>query len=353
MTMQASDPYESIPKRVIATWIYLDRPDEESNFPQVGSRSSSQTFQKVYWRCVLTFFITSKVFNPNDRHILYTNSADLPDYSDFSVSLTLKRLGVEIIQVPLTFKVPRGYWGSWNNQFYIFDILKFMAARSDFDSFVLLDSDCVWINSANEMLSHIENCGLLAYDLRHEMAEGFVMNGLSLEEMSKIYSELGFLELEAQYYGGEFFGATRERIVELVGRADDAYRIQLDRQVEGKKKFNEEAQLLSYLYQTGPNFCDDGERYIARIWSHIRRHRHPTGFSDDLIVLHMPVEKKHGVPRLLKTLLDRRLDDLTPDFVRGAVKNCFGLPKRGFMKDFQDISDKMEEYLQLFYKTRS
>ncbi|MDO8970748.1 MAG: hypothetical protein Q7U74_08680, partial [Saprospiraceae bacterium] len=65
---------------IISTWIYLDSPEESSEYPQVGKRSHLPDFQKVYWRCVAVFFAVSTQSNPGRRHILFSNvkAEDLP-----------------------------------------------------------------------------------------------------------------------------------------------------------------------------------------------------------------------------------------------------------------------------------
>src|ERR1700712_5059835 len=62
----------------ICTWIYLDEIGEEGLFPQTGLVSSSQKHQNVYWKCVVVFFISSKRYNKEAKHILYTNATHIP-----------------------------------------------------------------------------------------------------------------------------------------------------------------------------------------------------------------------------------------------------------------------------------
>lgn len=331
------------PQNVIATWIYIDSPGEESVYPQVGGRSSSLSFQKVYWKCVVNFFVTSLIFNPGNRHILYTNVATAPNYPDLNVRELLERLGVEVVQVKMTYRPPKGYWGSWNNQFYIFDILKRVSEDEAIEAIVILDSDCVWYNSSELLFKRVRECGLIAYDLAHEMANGFTMNGLSLEDTAKLYKEMGLKGVEPKYYGGEFFAATFDRVADIVRRAPEAFKQQVERFNSGNKKFNEEAQLLSYLYQTGEKFCEDGGDFIARIWSNLREHRIPLGFEESLAIIHMPVEKKHGIPRLLNEILQSSWPLVDQGQVRRMIRYHLGLPRRSIRKDVLDIVDKVKE----------
>jgi hypothetical protein len=60
-------------KDIISTWIYLDNPNESSEYPQVGKASHLQSFQNVYWKCVAVFYALSVRMNPNRKHILFSN----------------------------------------------------------------------------------------------------------------------------------------------------------------------------------------------------------------------------------------------------------------------------------------
>ena len=112
----------------ICTWIYLDSLDESSEYPQVGKKSHLPDFQKVYWKCVAVFFACSTRFNPNRRHVLFTNQQQqqFPEIDGFDLGSFLKTLNVEIVTIPLSWQTPEGYFGKWRNQFYIFDILQFI-----------------------------------------------------------------------------------------------------------------------------------------------------------------------------------------------------------------------------------
>ena len=57
--------FQSYHMDIISTWIYLDSPEESSEYPQVGKGSHLPEFQQVYWRCVAVFF--DIIFNPPTR----------------------------------------------------------------------------------------------------------------------------------------------------------------------------------------------------------------------------------------------------------------------------------------------
>src|SRR5260370_32683554 len=115
----------TIKNSVISTWFVADGQGEETAFPQMGELSSSTVqFQNIYWQCICVFFGSSIRFNPRVEHVLFTNAA-VPKIGDFDVSAFLKATGVTIIQLPVTYRLPKGVFFGFGNQFYILDILKY------------------------------------------------------------------------------------------------------------------------------------------------------------------------------------------------------------------------------------
>ena len=131
---------------VLSTWFYAERAGEESVYPQVGGRSSSDWFQAVYWRCVVGFFATSARVNPDAEHRLYTNVDAVPDVDGLQTEAFLGELGVETVVLPYASRPPAGWFPAWANQFYVLDVAAHLAETLPADDAVgvLLDSDCVF-----------------------------------------------------------------------------------------------------------------------------------------------------------------------------------------------------------------
>src|ERR1700712_4223958 len=102
----------------ICTWIYLDEIGEEGLFPQTGLVSSSQKHQNVYWKCVVVFFISSKRYNKEAKHILYTNAKTIPVVEGVNIAGIFDQLGVKIVNVPFNHRTPKNYYHAFQNQFY-------------------------------------------------------------------------------------------------------------------------------------------------------------------------------------------------------------------------------------------
>jgi hypothetical protein len=289
----------------ICTWIYLDGKDEESSYTQVGNNSSDPQFQEVYWRCVYVFFCTSLRNNPNAHHILFTNTGMLPIIQGISLETELRRLNVEVTQLPLTFTAPQGYFNSWRNQFYIFDILEYIGKSfQDEDCFTILDSDCIWVKSADEAMECISKYKIAPYKM--PFSEHEEIHGLTRIQMKGLFEELlgQTFTIVPDYMGGEWVGATVSYIRKLNLQARELWNLCLERFANGQIKCNEEAHLLSCIYYKLGIEGIAANTFIRRIWtvSSIRRDVEIT--DENLSVWHCPSEKKYGIKRLFDHIIE-------------------------------------------------
>lgn len=282
----------------IATWIYCDSVGEESEFGQVSGLSSTPEFQAVYWRCVVVYFATSLRNNPKANHLLFTNVSQVPDLGDFKTGEFFAANGIKVVSLPFTYQTPVGYFGAWRNQFYIFDILKYLSTHcNQEDIYLILDSDCVWVNSADKIISEIEKYGLLTYEPSQPFDE--VINGLNRLDMKKIYEELNQTTLtEAPiYFGGEWFGAKGREIKRVSAEFEPLWEILLKRFENHQPKFNEEAHVLSYIYHKLGYPVRTANPYFKRIWTSSKLYdASPEDLNLD--IWHVLSEKVYGIKRL-------------------------------------------------------
>lgn len=311
---------------VISTWIYLDAPDERSVYPQVGKESHLPAFQMVYWKCVAVFFEYSVRNNPTARHILFSNqTADqLPELDGFDWSKHLERLGVELVTLPLTWQTPPGYFGSWRNQFYIFDILKFFEKQIHDDNTPLLvfDSDCIVNQPLNALFDAVLDKGFLALPVDHTTDDN--INGITRKDMRTLYTMLSGNDPGAEpvYYGGEVFAATLPIVRKINAMMPGLWETMLQRHREGKPKFNEEAHFLSYCYDQIGGY-GSFEPFTRRIWTSTR-YNDVQASDIQLPIWHLPSEKTGGIAILFRWLKQGK--NLPDDPV--ALGGIVGLPKR-------------------------
>lgn len=256
------------------------------------------------------FFALSTQFNPQRRHLLFSNKRleEFPEIDGFDLQSFLKNKNVEVATLPLTWQTPEGYFGKWRNQFYIFDILQFIENRfkssGDESSFIILDSDCIINRPLDALFAEIQRHELLALPMPYSDTHN--INGVTRQEMRQIFTELDGKDPGENpvYYGGEIFAATLPIIRKINALAPKVWLKMLERHGAGQPKLNEEAHFLSYCYHKIGNFGSlDG--FIKRIWT---SPHYSNVLPDDanLPIWHLPSEKTGGIALIFKTLDKRR-----------------------------------------------
>ena len=329
-------------RTIIGTWLHAETKETESHYPQVGGASSSTAFQDIYWRCVMLFFASSVRHNTHAIHRLYTTVSQVPDVGRVSTSAFLRRLNVEVVQIPFTYLPPLGYHGSWRNQFYILDIIKHLdACGASDEQHVILDSDCIFTGSVEPLSRRLSQQGLLALDLELPLDEN--INGLTQRDMKAIFQEMGLPcpAEAAAYYGGEFFAATSEAIHQLAAEIEPLWQTCLDRFADGKPKFNEEAHFLSFLYAKLGYAEASANPFVGRIWTG-RKFQNASAKDFELIIWHLPSEKKNGIKRLFPQVIQPASRFWTippgPEFAK-YVAGYMGIPKSSLLKKSRDVFD--------------
>jgi hypothetical protein len=266
-------------------------------------KSTSSKFVGIYLKNCTVFFITARKFNPTANLLLFTNT-ELPEKLDgLDFRQIIDHLGVKVIHVNFDYKTPAGYYGAWRNQFFEFSIFQKMLelSQNQQDLFLLTDSDCVITGDLTPVWEKARS-GCLTYDTGY--AEHFSINGLSRLEMKTVYEELLHKKLEhpPKYYGGEFFLANIASIRPIVEDFVELWPVLLLRHQRGELKFNEEAHTLSYLFYKNGLEGQTANEFIKRLWTQPFIFRNVEEKDQDLLVWHMPHEKKYGILRLFKRL---------------------------------------------------
>jgi hypothetical protein len=289
---------------IISTWLYADSAAEDSEHYQVRGGSATADFQAVYWRSVGVFFATSVRQNPNARRVLFTNVTSPPVVDGVPMAGFLESLDVELVRLPLTFRTPRGYYHEWRNQFYVFDILRWLAEHlAPSDVAVVLDSDCAWVSDVEPMWDALRRDGSLTYVVRYD--PDWKNNGLSRTDMSRIAAAL--LEHEVRhplvYCGGELVAVTGLEAQALTREVDTVWAQLMDRHARSEAVFHEEGQTLSYIYYKLGYPLGNGDPFIRRIFTDaVGRHNNAEQHDNGLVVWHVPLEKRLGIRRLFATI---------------------------------------------------
>jgi len=283
----------------ISTGMCLDSPGEESLYTQMGSNSSSPAFQAVYWKCLCVLFASSKRHNPDARHVVFTNAAGAPNERNFDIQAILDRIGVETVKLPFTYAPPLDFYDRWRNTFYIFDIIRYFSQiAQDADQFVVNDTDCIYIRSADALSEAIAKHHCLAYDVQYPHDK--VINGHSRSSQIALYNELGLpVSGPVEHYGAEIFAVDTIALRTMMPELDKLWQEMLARHAAGKPHFNTEEQFFSFLFAKLGYPPATANPLITRIWTGFKMNT--AKLSDfDLTTWHMPNEKRYGISRLFE-----------------------------------------------------
>ena len=315
----------------ICTWFCADEKGEESHFPQTGQLSSSASHQNIYWRCVLLFFISSRRFNYNDKHVLFTNVKQLPVVDGRYVSSVLHELEVEVVFTDFKYKTPKGYYGAFQNQFYEFSILEHIALRHsrENDTFLVLDSDCIFLKKAEPLFAAAAPHGFISFE--DDVKPDYVINGLSRNDLKHLYEELMQEQLTEipSYHLGEFLLSNVINIRKFFNDFQALWPVLLQRHKDGKTKFNEEAHTLSYLYFKNGFRAYPNNTFMRRIWTNPLFYREVRANDIDLIIWHLPAEKTFGLYRLYNYFMNGIHNfgfDISDDKFQLLLQKELGIP---------------------------
>ena len=325
---------------IISTGMCSDAKGEESYYPQVGGASSSSSFLDVYWRCVALFFASSTRHNPTARHKLFINRPGVPNVGTFNISEFLSKLGVEVVVVPFTYAPPPDYYGAWRSTFYLLDIIKHISAQSrPGERYVITDSDCLFIKSAENLSEAIDRYGLLTFETQFSPDEK--ANGLSRLDLQSLYAELSGQPVPETpgYCGGDIFAATSEVIQRFSSEIDPVWQASMAHHAQNQMHFNTEEHFLSYLvYHLGYSM-GTANPFLSRIWTG-RKYQNAGSSDFDLTLWHTPAEKKYGLRRLFEAMIkpNSRFWSIPPgdDFAH-YVAAFLGIPKSSPAKKVQDL----------------
>lgn len=318
----------------IATWFYKENKDEASFYPQGGGRGDSPLLHSIYMQIQVPFFATFRHFNPDAVLMFFTNidAAELPPY----LHDAFKVLDVRVVKLPYTCRPPKGWHDAWQNQFYIYDILKYMeTAMYDDDCLLVCDADCICRSSLKSFFDGVRTKGSALYELHRKQEQ--LINGTTLAKMAQIYADMygKSPEQPLYYYGGEFF-ALRKDMVEAVNSAfPPLWKHNIGQVGDDKPKLCEEAHVLSMLAEFLGIRNADANKVVKRMWTN-------PGFRSvvpedvDLAVWHLPYEKKRGLYYMFQWLMKNgfRINDETE--YQNLIKFYNGIPVRSWKKMIYD-----------------
>lgn len=287
--------------KYIVTWMYSSPAGEHILHNQIGGSVSSQHAQNFYWRCVFCLFESSARLNEDVRHVLFVNKRPPQEIDGVATAPLLQRYGIEVVEFERLTLSPPDYWGSWNTQFLVLDVLDWLAKHvQPEDAVFILDSDIVFNKPVSaDLLRLLAERRALLYSIDLP-----AQNGLTNVEMLEIAKELNpaFPREQFVYSGGEFVCLAGSEVSTVAEMARSTFETCLARHKQGKKKFNEEAHLLSYVYQSLGYENFSANQLIKRIWTDRSVFSNVDGSERDLVMWHLPAEKKLGFVAVFREL---------------------------------------------------
>ena len=317
----------------IATWFYRESADEASFYPQMGQRGDSALVHSVYMQIQVPFFRTFRHYNPAARLLFFTNlrREGLPR---FLLDL-FDELGVETVTLPYTRRPPKGWYGAWQNQFYLYDILGWMGGRMKADDALLVcDADCLCRTPLDGLFDEIRKQGSALYEFITDRSA--TINGITLPEMEAFYTDCYGTPPRSPlaYYGGEFIGLRGDSVCRINEAYAGLWAFNLARADRREPKLNEEAHVLSVLAERLDLRNAVANRYVKRMWTS-PQFNNVCPEDERLAVWHLPYEKKRGLYRLFR-LLEKQKGLGDEERFWHRAKELTGVPAVSLRKRLRD-----------------
>ena len=317
----------------IITWFYRESADEASFYPQMGQRGDSALVHSVYMQIQVPFFRTFRHYNPAARLLFFTNLRRdaLPR---FLLGL-FDELGVETVTLPYERRPPKGWYGAWQNQFYLYDILGWMGGRMKADDALLVcDADCLCRTPLDGLFDEIRKQGSALYEFITDRSA--TINGITLPEMEAFYSACYGPPPRSPlaYYGGEFIGLRGDSVCRINEAYAGLWAFNLARADRREPKLNEEAHVLSVLAERLDLRNAVANRYVKRMWTS-PQFNNVRPEDERLAVWHLPYEKKRGLYRLFR-LLEKQKGLGDEERFWHRAKELTGVPAVSLRKRLRD-----------------
>jgi hypothetical protein len=344
VTTTAICPGSSAIRDLISTLMVLDRAEDASVFPQVGLDSSTRAFQDVYWRCIVCFFASSRRQNPDARHVLFTTVTRLPVLDGFDLAGLFAELNVEVVVLPITHRLGAERVKTWNNVFYVLDVIAYLHRTGGFDRAVVMDSDCLWVRPADGLMADIGRHGVLSMSIPYAYDEK--LNGASRRDMvpaARLLADRDF-DFVPNFSGGELFAATRDRLADIHRVAADLW----DRLIAappGEVLVFTEEHLLSLAYAILNMPTGTGDPHIRRMWTALRLNNVTAEDIDSgRCVWHLPMEKKTGFVDLYALVRDRDswFWSVPPEDLRLRLARVMGIPRRSPRQWIKQVGSRLQ-----------
>jgi hypothetical protein len=288
---------------LLATWFHGDTADLRGEYAQMIGDSTSRRHWNTYQDCVDLFLASARRWNRELRLAVVLNPAAAEALTE-DRRARWTAVGATVLVAENTHRVPAGFHGQWQNQFFVLDCLRALSEQASSDeSVALLDSDCLVTRALDGLDDVVLRHGRAFYPV--PFPADAVVNGLSRSDLADLARQLhpGADVDEVAYLGGEFFAFRGDLLKGDIDRLDEAFAWTLDRADRGLVHPKEEAQLISVAlarHLTGEELVT---RTVRRIWTQPWQLRNAGPADRDLPIWHVPAEKRTGLRRVHRAYL--------------------------------------------------
>lgn len=275
---------------------------DDSYYPNVGRLGSSGSHpevQRTYWSNIAVLAASVRRFATSGvQFTVYTNVAPPSD-----LTAVLDALSVDREALPFRREPPRDFADRYRSSFYLFDVLDHLVAVLESqDRAIILDPDCIFIDSVDRLFDRVDRDGLLVHHI--DQAADLTRHGHSRTSLAAIFrEETGADVVAPSWIGGELLGFNRATGRQLSELAEDGWQTTLQRYREGRPYFRSDEHLHSYVFWRLGWDRGNADDLMARLYTNT--FPLPRTVSDTpeevefrYAMWHLPGEKERGLRRL-------------------------------------------------------
>lgn len=276
------------------------------NTPQLEKKSQSNTLD-IYMKNICVSLITAKMKNPRDCVALVTNKQLPEKYLEI-----LNTKGIEIVIIPFDeFIMPSKF--SWALAFFKLCALKYIVNNTDYDHYLLLDTDTITVNCFQEIWEECTN-RIMLYNVGHSL------HHKERELIIRDYKKLFGTKENIDHYGGEFIAGSKANLKKFMDISTNVYERIVQSKYDIADNIGDETITSIAAYQFG--HVVSASPYINRYWTGRFYLVSTNYYYNPVCVWHLPYEKDKGMLKMYDFI---KKNDTLPSY-RKMVK-MLGLPK--------------------------
>ena len=330
----------------VVTCICVDtaQADDGTVYPLLGNLSAEER-RLQYWKLAWVLMITSRLCQPEQRHMVYTNDPApvMADGQDLKALLATH--GVEVVVLPFQdFLAPKRTLARFANAFYKLEVFKALA-QLDKPS-ILLDNDVVWAHRNAELEQALAQGQTMFYDIYERSAtpDSRQFLGVSMRDFGQYFKDLdpSYPQALPVTIGGEVAAGAPAMFGDLYAYLHPTFwemikRIQQGPPLPGGERSRVFINGMETLLSMGVNRLEGLQwmnPYIKRFYN--------IGFLKNIKpgderkpIWHLPSEKHRGLANLYAFIMegDTRFWHASPEERAKFMGDLVAVPKRRIRRE--------------------